>query len=221
VPTEDDNAYTTPLLFKHDGRAAILVWGADHLTAHSATDGALLWTCGGFNSEGVEYWPAISSPVIYSNLAIVPAGRDDRPRQSRMHAIRIDGSGDVTSTNRMWKRDDVGVFVSSLAEYKGRIFLLRPKGEIVCLEPVTGRMIWNGSLPPGSARFFASPVVANGVLYAAREDGVVFAARVEDKLELLSENPMGERIIGSPAVADGRLLLRGDKHLFCVEAGKH
>jgi hypothetical protein len=32
---------------------------------------------------------------------------------------------------------------------------------------------------------------------------------------------MGERIIGSPAVADGRLLLRGDKHLFCVEAGKH
>jgi outer membrane protein assembly factor BamB len=220
VPTEDDNAYTTPVPFQHNGRAAILVWGADHLTAHSASDGSLLWTCGGFNPEGVEYWPAISSPVIYSNLAIVPAGRDDRPRQSRVHAIRIGGNGDVTSTNRVWKRDDVGVFVSSLAEYKGRIYLLRPKGEIVCLDPVTGSTIWSGSLPPGSARFFASPVIANGVLYAAREDGVVFAARVEDKLELLSENPMGERIIGSPAVADGRLLLRGDKHLFCVETAK-
>jgi hypothetical protein len=36
-----------------------------------------------------------------------------------------------------------------------------------------------------------------------------------------ADNPMHERIIASPAVADGRLLLRGDEHLFCVETGKH
>jgi hypothetical protein len=47
---------------------------------------------------------------------------------------------------------------------------------------------------------------------------VVFAARVGDRLELLGENPMGERIVASPALADGRLLLRGDKHLFCIRA---
>jgi hypothetical protein len=40
------------------------------------------------------------------------------------------------------------------------------------------------------------------------------------KFEVLSENPMRERIIASPAVADGRLLLRGDEHLFCIEMGK-
>jgi hypothetical protein len=55
------------------------------------------------------------------------------------------------------------------------------------------------------------------VLYAAREDGVVFAARVEDKFELLSENPMNEQIIGTPVADNGRLLLRGEKHLFCIE----
>jgi outer membrane protein assembly factor BamB len=221
VPTEADNSYTTPLFFQYHGRQAILVWGADHLTAHSAADGSLLWTCGGFNPAAMEYWPAIASPVIYSNLAIVPAGRDDRPKQSRMHAIRLDGSGDVTSTNRVWQREDVGVFVCSPAEYQGRVYLLRPKGEIVCLDPLSGLTLWKGSLPATSARYFASPVIANGVLYAAREDGVVFAARVGNKLEVLSENPMGERIISSPAVADGRLLLRGDNHLFCIEAGKH
>ena len=91
---------------------------------------------------------------------------------------------------------------------------------IVCLDPATGNTIWTGSLPRGSASFYASPVIANGILYAAREDGIVFAARVEDKLELLSENPMHERIIASPAVANGLLLLRGDEHLFCVEAGQ-
>jgi outer membrane protein assembly factor BamB len=138
-----------------------------------------------------------------------------------VHAVRLDGSGDVTSTHRVWKREDIGVFVSSPAEYKGRIYLLRPHGDVVCLDPITGKTIWSGSLPRTSAKYFASPVIANGVLYAAREDGVVFVARVEDKLEVLSENPMDERIVASPALADGRLLLRGDAHLFCVELSKH
>jgi outer membrane protein assembly factor BamB len=218
VPTENDNAYTTPVFFKHKGRPAFLVWGADHLTAHSPSDGSVLWSCGNFNVDGTGYWPAIASPVIHGNLAIVPVGRDDRPGQSRIHAIRLDGSGDVTGTHRAWKREDVGVFVSSPAEYQGRIYLLRPRGEIVCLDPVNGRTIWTGTLPKGSASFYASPVIANGVLYAAREDGVVFAVRVGEKFELLSENPMGERMVASPALAAGRLILRGDKHVFCVEA---
>ena len=42
--------------------------------------------------------------------------------------------------------------------------------------------------------------------------------RVGEKFELLSENPMGERMVASPALAAGRLILRGDKHVFCVEA---
>ena len=217
VPTENDNSYTTPVFFKHHGRSAFLVWGADHLTAHAASDGSVLWSCGDFNPDSTGYWPAIASPIVLGNLAIVPAGRDDRPGQSRIHAIKLDGKGDVTGTHRAWKRDDVGVFVSSPTEYKGRIYLLRPRGEIVCLNPADGSTIWTTSLPRGSASFYASPVIANGVLYAAREDGVVFVGRVAIPLELLSENPMGERIVASPALANGRVLLRGDKNLFCVE----
>ena len=39
MPTENDNGYTTPVLFEHAGRKALLVWGADHLTAHDAANG--------------------------------------------------------------------------------------------------------------------------------------------------------------------------------------
>jgi outer membrane protein assembly factor BamB len=59
-------------------------------------------------------------------------------------------------------------------------------------------------------------VIANGVFYAAREDGVVFAARVGEKFELLGENPMGEHIIATPVPVGNRLLIRGDNHLFCL-----
>jgi outer membrane protein assembly factor BamB len=218
VPAENDNGYTTPVLFKHKGRPALLIWGADHLTAHSVADGSVLWSCGGFNPRETKNWPAIATPVIQGGMAIVPVGRDDRAGQARLHGIRLDGSGDVTATHRAWQREDVGVFCSTPVEYKGRIFLLRHRGGVVCVDPATGKTIWEEAFPRSSSSYYSSPVIANGVLYAAREDGTVFAARVEDKFELLSENAMGERIVASPTPANNSILLRSEKHLFCIAA---
>lgn len=216
APTENDNGYTTPVLFRHGNRDAFLLWGADVLTAHDLADGALLWSCHAFNPQGRSYWPAIASPVVTGDLVVVPVGRDDRPGQANLHGIRLGGQGDVTGTHRAWKREDVGVFVTTPAEHRGRVYLLRHRGEVVCLDPATGATVWQEALPKGSAPFYASPVIANGVLYAAREDGVVFTARVGDRFELLGEHPMGERIVATPVPVNNRLLLRGDRHLFCV-----
>jgi outer membrane protein assembly factor BamB len=215
VPNENDNGYTTPVLFDHNGTKALLVWGADHLTAHDATNGSLLWSVGGFNPAGTAFWPAIASPVIHKDIAVVPVGRDDR-NQATVHGIRLGGSGDVTHSHRAWVREDIGVFVSSPAEYEGRVYLLRHRGEVVCIDPATGRTIWADAFPRSSASYYSSPVIANGVLYAAREDGVVFVARIGDRFEFVSENPMGERIIASPVPVANRLLLRGDEHLFSI-----
>jgi outer membrane protein assembly factor BamB len=216
VPTENNNGYTTPVLFANAGKKALLVWGADHLTAHDAANGRVLWSCGGFNPQGTGYWPAIATPAIAGNFVVVPVGRDDRSGQARMHGIRLDGMGDVTATHRTWKREDLGVFVTSPTVYKGRVYLLRHKGQVVCLDPASGKTVWTGSFPEHRAPYYSSPVIASGVLYAAREDGTVFTARVEEKFELLGENPMGERVIASPVPASNRLLIRGDKHLFCM-----
>ncbi|MDB6036341.1 MAG: Outer rane biosis protein BamB [Verrucomicrobiales bacterium] len=215
VPSENDNGYATPVLYEEQGRKALLVWGADHLTAHDAANGKLVWSCDAFNPEGTPNWPSIASPLISDNLAIVPVGRDDQ-HQGQLHAIKLGGTGDVTMTHRAWKRDDMGVFVSSPAAYKGRIYLLRHRGEVACINASDGKTIWNDAFPKDRSSYFASPVIANGILYAAREDGVVFAARVVSKFELLSENPMGERIIATPVPVANRILIRGDQNLFCV-----
>jgi outer membrane protein assembly factor BamB len=124
----------------------------------------------------------------------------------------------VTKTHRAWKRDDIGVFCCSPVEYQGRVYLLRHRGGVVCLDPATGKSYWEAAFPRGTATYYSSPLIINGVMYAAREDGVVFAARVGEKFELLGENPMGERIVASPVPAGDRLILRGDKHLFCIAA---
>ena len=215
-PAENNNGYATPLLVDHAGRPAVLVWGADHVTAHALDDGRTLWTAEGFNPGGTANWPAIATPVLHGDRVLLPVGRDDRPGQAHLFGLRLGGSGDVSRSHVAWERHDLGVFVAAPAVADGRAYLLRHRGEVACVDPASGKTLWTAAFPKASAPYYASPLVAGGILYAAREDGVVFAARVGPEFRLLSENPMGERIIASPVPAADRLILRGDRHLFCI-----
>ncbi len=213
TPVENDHSYATPIVTRHQGAEQLLVWGAEHLTAHAATTGAMLWSAGDFNPGGQPNWVAVSSPVLAGDTVVVPYGRG-----SRLHGIKLGGTGDVTSTHRAWKREDTGTFVPTPAEYKGKVYLVRDRGEVECIDPVTGKTEWSGQLPKSGSSYYSSPAIADGKVYAAREDGVIFVARVDGKFELLSENHMGERIIAAPVPVENRLLLRGEKTLFCIAA---
>jgi outer membrane protein assembly factor BamB len=164
----------------------------------------------------MKLWPHIATPVVIDDVAIIPVGRDDR-KQASVHAIRLGGSGDVTKTHRLWDTDKFGVYVASPVAYGGRVYLLRHKGGLVAVDPETGKAHWEEAFPRAADAYYASPVIAGGILYAAREDGVVFAAKVGETFELLSENAMGEQILATPVAFGGKLLLRGENHLFCVE----
>lgn len=215
TPTEGDHGYSTPLVLKHKGDERLLVWGAQHLTLHDTNDGKVVWTCGGFNPESNALWPSIASPVVVGNMVVIAFGRNDRGIP-RLHGIRLEGSGDVTESQRVWKRTDIGTFVPTPVAYKGKVYVVGDKGNIHCLNPETGKTIWSDAFPKHRAKFYGSPIIAGGRLYAPREDGVVFVADLEKGFKLLAENPMEESIIASPVATSDRLLFRGIQHLFCV-----
>ncbi len=214
---EGDNAYSTPVLIREHGKPAILAWGAHHLTANDAANGQLIWSCDDFNPQSVPNWPSVASPVIAGNVAIVACGRADRG-QPRLYGIKIGGSGDVTTSQRLWKREDTGTFVPTPAEYHGPVYLLRDRGEIECLDPVSGKTIWKDAFPKSSRNYYASPLVAGDQLYAVREDGTVFVAKIQDHFELLTESKLGEQVIASPVAVSNHLFIRGEHHLFCFAA---
>jgi len=214
---ENDNGYTTPVVFSNQGKEALLAWGGEHLTIHDAADGRLLWSCGGFNPAGSANWPAVATPVIVGDIAVVAFGRNDRG-MPRLHGIRLSGEGDVTATNRLWMRSNTGTFVPSPAADQGRVYLLRDKGEVECLDPATGATLWGGAFPKAGANFYGSPVIAGGRLWAVREDGAAFVAAIDGKFELLAENSMGERVIATPVLVGHRVFMRGEKNLICLGA---
>jgi outer membrane protein assembly factor BamB len=215
TPQEGDHGYATPLVVMRDGRETILTWGAEHLTMHDAGSGKLLWTCGNFNPDGEKLWPSISTPVIVDGTAVIAFGRNDRGKP-RLHGIRLEGLGDVTANAHAWLRTDVGTFVPSAAVWNQKVYLVRDGGEVECLEPATGRSVWKNAFPKHRTNFYSSPVIAGGRFYAPREDGVVFVASVEgDEFRVLSQSDLQEPVIGSPIPVDGRIYVRGERHLFC------
>ncbi len=210
TPVENDHSYATPIVTQHEGKEALVVWGGEHLTAHDAANGNILWSAGDFNPSGKRNWVVVGSPVIVQDVVVVPYGRG-----TRLHGVRLGGSGDVTKSHRIWDRDDTGLFVPTPAVWKGDALLVRDKGEVEVIDPITGKTVWSDALPKHRAKYYSSPTIAGGKVYASREDGVLFVAQLEGGFKLLSENNLGERVIAAPVPVNGRILLRGEKHLMC------
>ncbi len=213
TPVEGDHSYTTPIVVRRRGREQLVVWGAEHVTAHDVTNGKVLWSCGGFNPDRNGFEPSVASAVIADDVLVVPYARG-----GSMAGLKLDGQGDVSATQRLWTRNGVGTFVPTPAAHDGKVYVLGDRGEVTCIDAKTGKTLWDGSLPQHRAKYYASPVIAGGKLYATREDGVIFVARVTPEFEVLAENALGERMIASPVAVADRLLLRGERHLFCIEA---
>src|SRR5262249_41815619 len=62
----------------------------------------------------------------------------------------------------------------------------------------------------------ASPVAADGGVSFGSVEGRGRGVAASAKFEKLADNRLDDRIIASPAVADGRLYLRGKKALYCI-----
>ena len=212
---ESGDAYTTPQVARVNGVELIVSWGADHLTAHDAASGKLVWECGGFNPKRGNNQRVIASAVGNNEVAVVPFNRGDA-----LAAIRLDGRGDVSESHWTWRDDTRGTDSSSPVLHDGKLYVLKdsgPKrGRLSCLEATTGKPLWETNLPKAPQVFYASPLLAGDRLYCVREDGMVISGRIAATgLEEVKTHPLEEGVIASPISVNGRLLLRGDKHLFC------
>jgi outer membrane protein assembly factor BamB len=100
--------------------------------------------------------------------------------------------------------------------YQGRIYALTGIG-VACLDPATGEEIWRERLGSG---FSASPVVAGGKLYVAKEDGVTCVVQLGDKPKILANNALKGSLLATPAIANGAIYLRTENQLYCIGAKK-
>ena len=165
--------------------------------------------------EGIELDKAFLSE---NNFA---GARFDTPSEKAgdqsIHAVRAGGRGDVTKTHVLWMHNpsQIDHIVSPLV-VDGRMLLVKGGGIATGFEIAGGKKLWGPKRINNTCEYFASPIYADGKIYIAGENGYMVVLKSSDKLEILAKNDMGEPIVGTPAIADGRMIVRTRGHLYCV-----
>jgi outer membrane protein assembly factor BamB len=99
--------------------------------------------------------------------------------------------------------------------HRGQVILVRDHGEVEALDPATGKSLWKAEFPKSRANFYSSPLVAGNMLYAPREDGVVFVGKIQsDGFQVVSESDLEQPVIGSPIPFGQGVLIRGENQLM-------
>lgn len=227
------NVWGTPLLVQVDEERTDLVLGVPYeLWGLNPQNGKLRWF-----SEAMETDQYSSSIVTKDGVVFGIEGRG-----GGSIALRVGGTDDVSEKNVLWSGNDSSRFGTPLV-YQGNLYFFS-SGVANAIAASDGHEVFQGRLPEakanspaeepaegerrggrGRGRFgsidFASPIAANGHVYYFKDDGTGYVLRAGDTFEVVSVNrttDAGEHFGGTPAISDGRILVRSDKHLYCIAA---
>ena len=207
TPRKIQVSWSTPLLVKTATRTELITSGTEAVIAYDPATGKELWRHKGLESN------AIPSPVANNEMAYLVAGFPTKIT----YAIRLGQNGDLTGTPHVpWKYEKGTAYVPSPILYGDYLYLTTDRGILTAIDAKTGEVKYEGGRIPIPATFTASPVAFEGKILMTSEDGDTFLIKAGPKHEILGTNSVGEAVYASPAIADGRIFIRGEKNLYCI-----
>jgi outer membrane protein assembly factor BamB len=201
---EECDAYTTPVLYKSPQGWQLIVMGANQLDAYNPVTGEQIWYL-----PGIVGGRTITGPTVGEDLVFATQGM-----RKDLLAIRPSGSGKLTRRNLAWKQTEATPDTCCPVCWRGWLFTVTDDGIAKCYEAAAGRVKWKKRLPGG---YKASPVAAEGRAYFLNMQGVTTVVAASDRFEKLAENTLDDETTASPAMAGGRIYVRGKKHLYAIE----
>lgn len=205
-------AYITPIILNVKGRDMLISNGSAICIAYDPNNGKEIWRVVDgaestismpFADKGVVYW--------YAGFRLDGAGI----KYTDLLAVNPDGSGDITSTNILWrKRDDQSKnqLLSPVIK-DGLIYTVNTRNILMCIDAETGKEIWSKHV---TADFNASPVYVNGNIWFFSVKGEVVIIKAGREYELIAQNQMDSGIWATPAILRNSVIMRTEKYLYRI-----
>jgi outer membrane protein assembly factor BamB len=132
-------------------------------------------------------------------------------------AIDIDSKGSPKST-QIRSLETQGIpEVPSPLYHEGYVYFLKNGGILTCLELKTGKRAYR-IRTGGKGTHYASPIIADGKLFATSGDGWISVVRSGADPKILARNKFGEPIFATPAIVDGVIYVRTRESLFAFKS---
>ena len=194
--------WTSPGILRGETRAEdrVLVQSTKGVVALDPMTGKSEWNYG----EGASSIPSLA---VYEQVAYVPS--------NGITALRPSPTGsDVPEM--LWRAQGTSPGTGSPVSVNGAVYLIASSGVLTRLEADTGKKTVQTRLKGG---FSGSPVIAGGRLYVFSEPGVGQVVELgPEKCEVVHSHDFKEPILCTPAIANGALYVRSDKHLWKIAA---
>ncbi len=208
VERKNRRSWATPLVVSTGGRPELIASGAEAVIGYDPRTGKALW-----RTDGTRGHPIPSSATGHG-LVFAFAGNAENSKM--VVAFRPGEAGEQNGTRVAWKYTRGTAYVASPILYGDYLYLITDGGITTCLDAKTGAVQYQGGRVPVPAAFTASPVAFGESILLTSEDGDTFVLRAGPKHEIIRTNSLGEPVYASPALANGRVFIRGDKHLFSI-----
>jgi outer membrane protein assembly factor BamB len=198
------HSFSTPIFRKMNGKMQMIFCGNKEIASYNPDDGSKYWFVSGPSED------FCSSPVYNekNGLVLVSSAWPQRI----LLAIKPDGNGDVSQSHVVWKTSEGAYYVPSPVCTDNYLFTTMTNGRVHCIDIASGKTIWTENM--GSQ--YPSGVLVNGLVYMPNDEGVITVIKPGPGFEYIAKNSIGERMNASPAISNGRIYLRGYKHLFCI-----
>jgi outer membrane protein assembly factor BamB len=173
--------------------------------------GSQLWSC-----ETRIPWYMVPSTVVEDGVSYWIGGRS-----GAAFAVKLGGKGDVSDSHRVWTGTTNSNVPSPLVHEGHMYWASDNQGIVYCAEAASGKIVYQERLPRAD-QFYASPILADGKIYYLTRSGKTFVVAASPNFKLLATNDLrsgDERGMfnACPVAADGRLLIRSDKYLYCID----
>ena len=205
-----NESWNTPLIVTNpDGKDELVIAVHGKVLGFDPTSGAQLWSC----ATDIT-WYMVPSAVAEDGIVWYLGGRSG----TAALAVRTGGRGDVTSTHRLWTGKK-GSNVTSPVLHDGHLYWMHEKlGIAFCAVAETGQLVYEERISR-AGQIYGSALLADGRIYYTNRSGRTFVVAADPEFKLLATNELNDGTLfnASAAVTGSRILIRSEKHLYCIE----
>lgn len=212
---ESPDVYASAFIWEGEGGPLLVAHGNDFCTGHKLDDGSEVWRVTGLNPNTSGAWRFVSNPLVTSDLIVVPSCKDG----PTVGINPVGAKGEIGPDNKaeLWRLPASANFRTPdvVAPVRvGDLVYITGDGPFWALEAKTGKVVYKGTVTKG--KHWSNLVAADGKVFVTAQDGTTDVIAAGKEFKKLATNSLPDKVFAGPAIADGRIYVRGYEYLWAI-----
>lgn len=196
TPRKVKVSWASPIVVNTGNRTEVILVADPTVDSYDPLTGKLNWSVNCIFGE-VGPSAAYADGVVYAVN-----------EYAKLVAIKIGDNPEI-----LWESTDYMSDVPSPVATENLLFMATSYGVFLCYDAKTGEILWEQENDNG---FYSSPMLVEGKIYLMDMQGIMHIFKADKEFVSLGDCPIGEDGMATPAFADGKIYIRGNKHIFCI-----